>query len=75
MEGDNEGIRVNLEARTRLPKRPAGLIKYLRHSGTHKVRSALKEKKKQKTPTLKIKLVIEIHISVHLRRLIIGKIK
>lgn len=46
-EGDNEGVRVNLEARTRLPKRPAGLIKYLRQSGTHKVESfVFKEKKK-----------------------------
>lgn len=34
-EADNDGTRANLEARTRLPKRPDGLIKHLRQSGTH----------------------------------------
>lgn len=74
VEEGNEGVRVNLEARTRLPKRPAGLIKHLKTFSNSQGKFK-KQQQQKKIPTLKIKLVIEIHISLQLRRLSIGKIK
>ena len=73
-EGGKKGLRVNLEARTRLPERPVGLTKYLRKSGTHKVGSFV-FKNKQTNPILKTKLVIEMHILLYPRKLITGQNK
>lgn len=64
-EGDKKGIRVHLEARMRLPERPVGLTKYLRKSGTHNKVGSSVFKNKQTNPTLKIKLVIEMHILLY----------